>query len=361
MSLNRLAQILTAVDDWYRVHARVLPWRVGPQERRAGVRPDPYRVWLTEIRLQQTTVPHAMPYFERFSARWPTVGALAGAKWEEVSQAWAGLGYYTRARNLHACAQALKARGSFPQDVDGLMALPGVGPYTAAAIASIAFDQALAPVDGNIERIISRLFAIGSDRTEAGWRADKQAIGAQAQRLFDQAGVDIDPGDLAQGLMDLGALICTPRLPACGVCPLHHQCTARRADEVQRYPAKPAKKIQPVRFGSAFVMVHGDKVLLLRRPPEGLLGGMLMPPTSLWSETPLDDPLAGAPEGEARWARIGEVRHVFTHFSLKLDVWRADVSKASRVAGEWMAQTAALTALPTVGRKAVKLALQSYS
>jgi A/G-specific adenine glycosylase len=360
MSLNRLARILTAVDSWYAAHARVLPWRTGPRERRDGATPDPYRVWLSEIMLQQTTVPHAAPYFERFSLRWPTVAALAAAGWEQVSQAWAGLGYYSRARNLHACAQAVSARGGFPQDRDGLMQLPGVGPYTAAAIAAIAFDQPVAPVDGNIERVVSRLFAIGSDGSAAGWRADKKAIAAQAQALFDQTGNAVHPGDLAQGLMDLGATTCTPRHPACGACPLEDLCLAHQAGAAARFPVKPTKKAQPVRYGSAFVLVRSGEVLLVRRPPQGLLGGMLMPPTSAWTETPLVDPLQGAP-GAPKWARIGEVRHVFTHFALKLEVWRAEASKTGKAHGEWLAHEAALAALPTVGRKAVKLALESDS
>lgn len=365
MSLNRLSLILTAVDGWYLAHGRVLPWRVGPVERRAGAKPDPYRVWLSEIMLQQTTVPHAAPYFERFSARWPTVAALAAASWDQVSEAWAGLGYYSRARNLHACAQLIVARGFFPQDRDGLSQLPGVGPYTAAAIAAIAFDQPVAPVDGNIERVVSRLFAIGSvkapDVAAAAWRADKKAIAAQAQALFDATDAARHPGDLAQGLMDVGATICTPRKPACGVCPLAKLCTARQAGEAERYPVKPAKKDQPVRYGSAFVLMRGSDVLLLRRPPQGLLGGMLMPPTSVWTEAPLADPLQGAPATKAQWVRIGEVRHVFTHFALKLDVWRAETNKSAKPDGEWLEQAAALAALPTVGRKAVKLALESNS
>jgi A/G-specific adenine glycosylase len=361
MSLNRLAKILTAVDGWYARHARTLPWRIGPAERRKGARPDAYLVWLSEIMLQQTTVPHAAPYFERFRQRWPTVKKLAAASWEDVSEAWAGLGYYSRARNLHACAQAVAARGGFPQGGEGLLQLPGVGPYTAAAIAAIAFDEPVAPVDGNIERVVSRVFAIGAAKnlevTEAGWRADKKAITAKAQALFDQCeAAGVHPGDLAQGVMDLGATICTPRKPACALCPLFDLCAARRAGEAERYPVKSAKKAQPVRYGSAFIVTRGDEVLLTRRPPEGLLGGMLMPLSSVWAETAPDDPLSGAP-ARLDWERVGEVRHVFTHFALKLGVWRAEAGPKAKLNGEWLKQDDALAALPTVGRKAVKLAL----
>ena len=358
MLINRPGKIRTAVDSWYSAHARILPWRIGPVERSAGQRPDPYLVWLSEIMLQQTTVPHATPYFERFRTRWPTVEALAAASWEEVSEAWAGLGYYSRARNLHACAQQVAAGGGFPQDRDGLMALPGVGPYTAAAISAIAFDEPVAPVDGNIERVVSRLFAIGSDGSEAGWRADKQAIAAQAQALFDGAGHGVRPGDLAQGLMDIGATICTPRKPSCAICPLNGLCAARKAGEADRYPVKPAKLDRPARYGSAFIVLRGPDVMLVRRPPEGLLGGMLMPPTGAWVDAPLDDPLTGAP-GRMTWEPMGEVRHIFTHFSLRLAVWRTQAGSAMRTppGAVWLAHSAALSALPTVGRKAVKVAL----
>jgi A/G-specific adenine glycosylase len=306
--------------------------------------------------LQQTTVPHAAPYFRRFCERWPDVGALAAATWEDVSAAWAGLGYYSRARNLHACAKAVAARGGFPQIRDGLIALPGVGPYTAAAIAAIAFGEKVAPVDGNIERIVSRLFAIGSDRTEAGWRRAKVEIAAKAQEMFSALKPGHRAGDIAQGLMDLGSGICIPKRPLCTACPLFEMCAARKTGAPDFYPMKPEKKAQPVRFGAAFVAVRGDEVLLVRRPETGLLGGMLMPPTSEWSETQAADPLAGAP-GKLDWVRIGEVRHVFTHFALKLDVWRAEAPARAKLSGEWLDHDAALAALPTVGRKAVKLGL----
>lgn len=356
MAAHSLKKMLTAVDRWYRRHARVLSWRVGPAERDAGVKPDPYLVWLSEVMLQQTTIPHAAPYFEAFRKRWPTVKKLAAASWEDVSAAWAGLGYYSRARNLHACAKAVAERGSFPQDAKGLRELPGVGPYTAAAIASIAFDERIAPVDGNIERVVSRLWAVPSDGTEKGWRAAKVVIAARAQELADALPKDGRAGDLAQALMDLGATVCTPRKPNCLICPLNAMCAARAEGDPERYPVKAEKKATPTRHGSAFVLVRGGEVLLVRRPPSGLLGGMVMPPTSEWTEMKASDPLDGAP-GKFAWERVGEVRHVFTHFALRLEVWRAEAPARAKVSGEWMAQEDALGALPTVGRKAVALAI----
>jgi A/G-specific adenine glycosylase len=353
MSAQQVNELLTAVDRWYRRHARELPWRIGPGSKQ---RPDPYLVWLSEVMLQQTTIPHAAPYFLRFRERWPSVDKLARASWEEVSAAWAGLGYYSRARSLHACAKAVAEAGGFPQDRAGLIGLPGVGPYTAAAIASIAFGEKAAPVDGNIERVLSRVYAIGSDGTEAGWRASKKIIAVQAQDLFDALPKKQSPGDLAQALMDLGATICTPKRPVCGSCPLFDFCAARKAGTQERYPVKPEKRAQPVRHGSAFVAVRGDEVMLLRRPPKGLLGGMWMPPTSDWSEKKPKDALAEAPAG-LKWRHAGEVRHVFTHFALKLDVFRADAPKRFAGEGVWVGREEALASLPTVGKKAVKLAL----
>lgn len=352
MSAQQVNELLTAVDRWYRAHARELPWRLPPGSKK---RADPYLVWLSEVMLQQTTVPHAAPYFLKFRERWPKVSQLAAASWEDVSAAWAGLGYYSRARSLHACAQAVAGRGGFPQDRAGLEELPGVGPYTAAAVAAIAFGEKAAPVDGNIERVVSRVWAIGSDGTDAGWRGAKKVIAAKAQEMFDALPKTQSAGDLAQALMDIGATVCTPRRPNCLICPLSKFCRARKAGEQERYPVKPEKRAQPVRHGGAFVVVRGDRVLLVRRPPKGLLGGMWMPPTSAWGDM-ADDPLAEAP-GKLDWEHIGEVRHVFTHFALKLAVYRAEAPKKFVGEGEWVEQGEALASLPTVGRKAVKLAL----
>jgi A/G-specific adenine glycosylase len=356
MDAHSLKKMLTAVDRWYRRQGRKLPWRVGPAERDAGVKPDPYLVWLSEVMLQQTTIPHATPYFDAFRQRWPTVEALAAASWEDVSAAWAGLGYYSRARNLHACAKAVAGRGGYPQDAAGLRDLPGIGPYTSAAIAAIAFDERVAPVDGNIERVVSRLYAIGSDGTEKGWRAAKLVIARHAQDMADALPREGRAGDLAQALMDLGATVCTPRGPNCAMCPVWDFCEARRLGEQERYPVKAEKKATPTRHGAAFVLVRGTEVLLVRRPPSGLLGGMMMPPTSAWTEAKAANALAEAP-GLFDWNYIGEVRHVFTHFALMLDVYRADVGPRAKAEGEWLAHDEALAALPTVGRKAVALAL----
>jgi A/G-specific adenine glycosylase len=355
MAAHSLKQMLTAVDRWYRRQGRTLPWRIGPKQRDAGVRPDPYLVWLSEVMLQQTTIPHATPYFEAFRTRWPTVQMLADASWEEVSAAWAGLGYYSRARNLHACAKAVAVMGGFPQDAAGLRELPGIGPYTSAAIASIAFDERIAPVDGNIERVVSRLCTVGSDGTEAGWRASKAVIAGKAQEMADALPPGGRAGDLAQALMDLGARVCTPRNPNCAMCPLWDFCEARKEGEQERYPVKADKKAVPTRHGSAFVLVRGDQVLLVRRPPSGLLGGMMMPPTGAWTEEK-GEAWAGSP-GRFAWARVGEVRHVFTHFALKLDVWTAEAGSSARVEGEWLSHAEALAATPTVGRKALSLVL----
>jgi A/G-specific adenine glycosylase len=358
MTTHSPTKILTALDRWYWRHARELPWRVGPQAGGEGAKPDPYLVWLSEVMLQQTTIPHATPYFLAFAKRWPTVNQLAAARWEEVSAAWAGLGYYSRARNLHACAKAVAAAGGFPQDAAGLRALPGIGPYTAAAIAAIAFGAKIAPVDGNIERVISRVFAIGSDGAPAGWRRAKGEIIAKAQALFDGLKQNQLPGDLAQALMDLGATVCTPKQPACAICPLMAMCHARADGDPERYPVKPVAKDRPVRSGSAFVLTRRDSVLLVRREPKGLLGGMLMPPSGAWTQSRAADPLAGAP-GKFEWDKVGEVRHVFTHFALKLQVYRAEAPARAKVTGDWLAHDEALAVLPTVGRKAVALALGS--
>ncbi len=357
MAAHSLKKMLTAVDRWYRRQGRSLPWRVGPKEWDEGVKPDPYLVWLSEVMLQQTTIPHATPYFDAFRKRWPTVQKLAKASWDDVSAAWAGLGYYSRARNLHACAQAVAVRGGFPQDAKGLRELPGIGPYTAAAIASIAFDERIAPVDGNIERVVSRLWAIGSDGTEAGWRAAKVVIAGKAQNMADALPLDGRAGDLAQALMDLGATVCTPRNPNCLICPIWDFCEARKEGEQERYPVKAEKKATPTRFGSAFVLTRGEEVLLVRRPPRGLLGGMMMPPSSAWTEEK-GEAMEGAP-GAFAWERVGEVRHVFTHFALKLDVWTAEASARAKVDGEWLTHEDALAATPTVGRKALALVLKA--
>lgn len=323
---------------WFDKNARVLPWRAPIGEAR-----DPYRVWLAEIMLQQTTVPHAAPYFEAFTRRWPAVEDLAAAADEDVMRAWAGLGYYARARNLLKCAREVAARGGFPQTSAGLRELPGIGPYTAGAIAALAFGERAAAVDGNVDRVFARLLALKGD-----WAAEKKRIAAEVTALVPEK----RPGDFAEALMDLGATICTPTSPNCMLCPLTKLCAARAEGAPERYPMKPAKLAKPVRHGHAWVHVKKGKVWLVRRPPEGLLGGMLALPSSPWQE---GAPIAHAPPTEAAWEERGEVRHVFTHFTLKLAVWRADVSASPSGEGVW-ADPVEETGLPTVFAKALALA-----
>lgn len=291
--------------DHYRVHARNLPWRSPP----GTAPPDPYRVWLSEIMLQQTTVAAVIPYFEKFTTRWPTVGALAAADEAELMAAWAGLGYYARARNLLACARAVVREhgGRFPGTEAGLRTLPGIGAYTAAAIAAIAFGRRAVVVDGNVERVVSRLFAV------------EEALPAAKGRLRDLADSitpDSDAGDFAQAMMDLGATICTPRNPACGICPLMADCRARRQGDPARFPIKAAKKMRPERKGLAWWIEADGQVWLVRRPDKGLLGGMMALPTGEWRE----DARTGPPPLAGEWQAMGAVRHVFTHFALDLSV-----------------------------------------
>ncbi|MBL9060366.1 MAG: A/G-specific adenine glycosylase [Mangrovicoccus sp.] len=297
--------------DWYDRHARVLPWRVPPG---CGGRADPYRVWLSEVMLQQTTVAAVGRYFVEFTWRWPTVEALAAAPDEAVMAAWAGLGYYARARNLLKCARVVAGLhgGVFPDTRAALMALPGVGPYTAAAIAAIAFDQPETVVDGNVERVMARLHAV-----ETPLPAAKPRLRALAATLTPER----RPGDYAQAVMDLGATVCTPRAPACGRCPWLHRCAARAAGTAADLPRRSGKTAKPLRHGHAFVARGADGAWLLeRRPDRGLLGGMLGWPGSAWTETlpPVVPPLPG------RWVQLdGVVEHTFTHFHLRLVVWSA--------------------------------------
>lgn len=292
---------------WYDRHARVMPWRVSPQDRAAGLCPDPYRVWLSEVMLQQTTVAAVKDYFHRFTARWPTVDALAAAPETQVMGEWAGLGYYARARNLLKCARAVVADhgGQFPTTREGLLTLPGIGPYTASAIAAIAYDEPATVVDGNVERVIARL-----RRVETPLPAAKSELTSLAERLTPQD----RPGDYAQAVMDLGATICTPRSPTCGICPWSHACLARRAGVQADLPRKSPKPEKPTRRGTLWFGHHEGAILLERRPDRGLLGGMLGIPGDGW------DGQGGPVPAEADWQEIGEVRHTFTHFHLVLSV-----------------------------------------
>jgi len=331
--------IAPALLRWYDGAARVLPWRIGPAERVAGARPDPYRVWLSEIMLQQTTVASVKAYYHRFTDRWPSIEALAATEDAEVMAEWAGLGYYARARNLIACARAVTARGGFPDTLDGLRALPGIGAYTAAALAAIAFDRAETVVDGNVERVVARLFALKDPLPGA-----KPALARLAARLTP----DERPGDFAQAMMDLGATLCTPRNPRCGDCPLGGFCAAYAQGIAAELPVKTAKAPKPTRRGIAYVAIRADGAPLLEtRPPRGLLGGMAGWPGSDWGADP-----APAPPLPADWQVLqGLVKHTFTHFHLELRVALARVPLDTAPARGAFRADFDPGALPTLMRK----------
>lgn len=337
-----------ALLQWYDRHRRRLPWRAAP-----GEASDPYRVWLSEIMLQQTTVKAVGPYFEKFVARWPEVTALGRASQDDVLRMWAGLGYYSRARNLHACAVAVTRDhdGTFPDTEEGLRALPGIGPYTAAAIAAIAFDRHTMPVDGNIERVVSRLFAVEEELPQA-----KPLIQQLAATLLANSRA----GDSAQALMDLGASICTPKKPACSLCPFTEDCTARAQGTQETFPRKAPKKSGTLRRGAAFVVTRGDELLVRSRPEKGLLGGMTEVPGSDWLAGQKDATAKQqAPElkGLSRWQRkLGVVTHIFTHFPLELVVYTAKADARTRAPEgmRWVPiATLAGEALPNVMRKVI--------
>ena len=334
--------------DWYDRNARVLPWRVAPAARKAGVVPDPYRVWLSEIMLQQTTVAAVKDYFAAFTARWPRVQDLAEAEDGAVMAAWAGLGYYARARNLLKCARTVTRDhgGVFPQDREALLRLPGIGPYTAAAIASIAFDRPETVLDGNVERVMARLHDDHSPLPGA-----KPVLTAYAAALTPTQ----RPGDYAQAVMDLGATICTPRKPACGLCPWRGGCAAWAAGTAADLPRKTPKTPKPTRLGIAYLARRVDGAWLLeRRPDSGLLGGMLGWPGSDWSDSPPSE----APPIRAEWKTLNaEARHTFTHFHLRLTVRTALVPMERQPdRGSFVAPEAFDPAdLPTVMRKALAL------
>lgn len=335
---------------WYDVSARVLPWRV-----RGSAKPDPYRVWLSEIMLQQTRVETVLPYFAKFLARWPDVFSLANARQEEVLSAWAGLGYYARARNLHACARVVTAEfsGRFPEDEAELRRLPGIGAYTSAAISAIAFGRKATPVDGNIERVMSRLFAV-----EEKLPAAKKALARLAAEMTPAHRA----GDFAQALMDLGATICTPKNPACAICPWMESCAARARGDQQTFPRKIAKAEGRLRKGAAFVAIREDGHILLRtRADKGLLASMTEVPGSEWSAEYKTSTKA-APLANIKWLKAAEtVRHVFTHFPLELAVYTAKVPARTKAPkGMRFVQLSALgdEALPSVMRKVIAHALE---
>ena len=335
-----------AVLAWYDVHARTLPWRIAPADRARGLAPDPYRVWLSEVMLQQTTVAAVKQYFLRFVSLWPTVFDLAAAPLEAVLVEWAGLGYYARARNLHACAQAVvnEHGGVFPVTSVALQFLPGIGAYTSAAIAAICFDEPIAVLDGNLDRVLARYYALGVPVREA-----KDEL-----RSALQASVPSRAGDFAQAMMDLGATICAPRTAICMLCPIQPGCIATKTADPTIYPVKAAKAEKPVRKGHAFVMTDADgDVYLQTRPDKGLLAKMTEVPTSDWS--------AALPEVaypiEGDWRHRGQIVHVFTHFRLELEIWSAEVASAGMDQGWWAAPHALKgEALPTLFRKVLAAA-----
>jgi A/G-specific adenine glycosylase len=353
MSSKRAQRMAGELLAWYDRHGRTLPWR----KRRPQIA-DPYHVWLSEIMLQQTTVSAVKPYFEIFLRRWPTVEDLAAAPLDDILAAWAGLGYYARARNLHKCAGIVAERhgGSFPDTADALRELPGIGPYTASAIASIAFDRRATILDGNVERVVSRLFRVATPLPKAK---------PELWKLADLLTPEERPGDYAQAIMDLGATICTPTKPACSLCPWNGECQAFKAGNQEIYPRKAPKPERPQRFGAAFWIVNDKgEVALQRRAPTGLLGGMLEPPGTDWTDQKpnLAAALRHAPiAADWRWSE-GVVRHVFTHFALDLQVAVATVKGRPLKDAMWTPiDRLGEVALPSLMQKVAKLGLATLA
>lgn len=338
-------EIATNLLAWYGNHARVLPWRSPP----GSEAPEPYRVWLSEVMLQQTMVAAVIPYFQRFTARWPDVAALAAAPEEEIMAAWAGLGYYARARNMVACARAVADLGAFPDTEDGLRELPGLGAYTAAAVAAIAFGRRAVVVDANVERVVARLFAIEEPLPGA-----RKSIRIHTERITPERRA----GDFAQAMMDLGATICTAREPRCLLCPLTGQCTARRQGDPARFPVKLPKQAKPERAGRAYWIERDGAVWLVRRAGQGMLGGMRALPDDGWSAR---NDGSGTRPLNGEWRTGGFVQHGFTHFGLKLELVLyegRDWAALERDAGEWWPLDRLEEAgLPTLFAKAARLAL----
>ena len=330
---------------WYDRHRRHLPWRSAP-----GEPADPYHVWLAEIMLQQTTVVTVGPYYRDFLTRWPRIEDLAAAPLDDVLTAWAGLGYYARARNLKKCAEAVVADhgGHFPRTVDGLLQLPGIGPYTAAAVAAIAFDVPATILDGNVERVMARMHRVTTPLPKA-----KEELRTLAARFTPQK----RPGDYAQAIMDLGATICTPTKPKCHSCPWCTDCAAQAVGDMEAYPKKSPKAARPQRYGLCFLMLDKTgRIALEKRPETGLLGGMVQVPTSEWLGTAFDmDMAADLAPLKAAWRQLdGNVTHVFTHFALHLTVFAATGVKAD-ARYQWVsADQLGTVALPSVMRKVVE-------
>jgi A/G-specific adenine glycosylase len=335
---------------WYGRHRRVMPWRA-----LKGKTPDPYHVWLSEIMLQQTTVVTVGPYFMKFITKWPTVKALAKAKLDDVLTAWAGLGYYARARNLHKCAQIITAEynGKFPSSQQALMELPGIGPYTAAAISSIAFNQPAVAVDGNVERVVSRFFAI-----EEPLPASKETLRAHAAKLAEG---NAHPGDFTQAFMELGATVCTPRKPKCGGCPWQKSCKARDQGIAEDLPRKTAKAKNPVRYGKVFwIQKNSEEFLIEKRTGKGLYEGLYQLPTTEWTQDNTETE-AHLYDKQLRFKPLDvEVRHTFTHFDLVLEIWAARPGKRFNPhKGRFVSAAEIETyALPSLMQKVLKLCLR---
>ena len=340
--MSATATIPDLLLDWYDRHARDLPWRARPGEPA----PDPYRVWLSEVMLQQTTVRAVRPYFERFIDTWPTAEALAAAPEQDVMAAWAGLGYYSRARNLVKAARAVAERGGFPDSEAGLRELPGVGAYTAAAVAAIAFERRAVVVDANVERVVARLFAIGEPLPAA-----RKPIRERAEQITPGERA----GDFAQAMMDLGATICTARDPKCPLCPLSASCEGKAQGDPARLPVRAVKRARPVRQGNAYWIERDGAVWLVRRPGEGMLGGMRALPDDGWNARADGD---GAPPLAGEWETVGAVGHGFTHFTIELTVRRYLGTTTPQGKGEWWPLDRLREAgLPTLFRKAAERAL----
>jgi len=344
----------TALLAWYDKNARALPWRTSPQDRAAGANPNPYFVWLSEIMLQQTTVPTVGKYFASFTSRWPTVQDLAAAERDDVLKEWAGLGYYARARNLHACANKVvdEFSGVFPQNAETLQTLPGIGPYTSAAIAAICFDEQVAVIDGNVDRVAARYTALAEPVREA-----KPFI-----RSFIQQSVPKRAGDFAQSLMDLGATICAPKRANCLICPISENCIGTKSANPTNFPVTPPKKQKPIRVGHAYVVEnHKGEIWLQQRPEKGLLAAMTEVPSSDWHKV---DNIAERPGPshpfDGAWVDCGTIDHVFTHFALNVVVWRIKASARPTDAG-WWSKKSDLNgeALPTVFKKILAAALEA--
>ena len=337
---------------WYEINARAMPWRIPPHDHAQGIRADPYHVWLSEVMLQQTQVATVKDYFLKFISKWPTVFDLARSDLEGVLKAWAGLGYYSRARNLKKCADLVVAEynGSFPQTFEELKTLPGIGDYTASAIASIAFDQPVAVLDGNVERVMSR-----HQRIEAYFPEAKRETKAMLALILDQK----KPGEFAQATMDLGATICTPKRPACSLCPVNEDCLGFRNGDAELFPYKKPKTKKPTRRGAAFVMTNTKgEIFLCKRENTGLLASMTQVPTTDWNSRQNGSFDTTQAPIKADWRNAGIAKHTFTHFHLELIIWTANEVSELPNNGWWCpVEQLSEEALPTVMKKVIEKAL----